>query len=67
MLSPGSLLEDAVAATALVREVEGRARVEREVGRGEDDHLEAGGRAAQRGEVPTHAQHVPVSPVPVWS
>ena len=55
VLSPGSLLEDAVAATALVREVEDLAGVEREVGRGEDDRLEAGGRAAQSGEVPTCA------------
>mmetsp|Transcript_23665 Transcript_23665/g.70314 ORF Transcript_23665/g.70314 Transcript_23665/m.70314 type:complete len:359 (+) Transcript_23665:212-1288(+) len=49
-------LEDAVAATALVREVEDRAGVEREVGRGEDDRLEAGGRAAQSGEVRRHGE-----------
>mmetsp|Transcript_38718 Transcript_38718/g.122003 ORF Transcript_38718/g.122003 Transcript_38718/m.122003 type:complete len:437 (+) Transcript_38718:136-1446(+) len=49
-------LEDAVAATALVREVEGRALVERKVGRGEDDRLEAGGRAAQSREVRRHGE-----------
>mmetsp|Transcript_15054 Transcript_15054/g.43156 ORF Transcript_15054/g.43156 Transcript_15054/m.43156 type:complete len:252 (+) Transcript_15054:126-881(+) len=55
-------LEDAVAATALVREVEGRALVERKVGRGEDDRLEAGGRAAQSREVRRHAEIVTVRP-----